>query len=155
MGWVSILCYLGSMAVRTDGSSGNRNGGRTLASSGYWLVKRRGHPMADSRGYVYEHRLVASEQLGRPLLPGEVAHHRNGDKLDNRPENIAVLPSASAHAREHHFNPMRRQRGEPNPTVECGCGCGQTFPRFDVYNRPRRFRSGHNPAGWFVTGGAG
>jgi hypothetical protein len=57
---------------------------------GYRRIYSPGHPMANSKRYVYEHRLVMAEILGRPLLPKETVHHRNGDTLDNRPENLEL-----------------------------------------------------------------
>jgi len=130
---------------------GERNpfwkGGRTIASNGYVLVKRPEHHLADVRGYVYEHRLVMEEKLGRPLEPGEIPHHINGSKTDNRPENLELMGSHAEH-RLHHRKRDKGLRlpGEPNPEVECACGCGARFSKYDGQGRPRRFVTGHTPS---------
>ena len=49
----------------------------------------------------HTHRIVAEQLLGRPLRPGEVIHHVDGDRRNNDPSNIMVLPSQSEHARVH------------------------------------------------------
>jgi hypothetical protein len=50
--------------------------------------------------YVLEHRAVAATMLGRPLTRDDVVHHVNGEKADNRPENLIVTPRAD-HTMEH------------------------------------------------------
>lgn len=61
-----------------------------INSQGYKVLYKPDHPNAQGSGKVLEHQYVMSEYLGRPLLPGENVHHKNGVKDDNRLENLEL-----------------------------------------------------------------
>lgn len=78
-----------------------RQHGRTM--NGYRLVWCPGHPEASQTNsgkpggpleWGFEHRVVMSDLLGRPLRKNENVHHKNGVKTDNRARNLELWVSS-------------------------------------------------------------
>lgn len=82
--------------VQTMKNNSNWKGGRKV-DGGYVYLKMPGHHLADSHGYVPEHRLVMEEKLGRPLTREEVVHHVDDDGTNNEPDNLRLYPNNAAH----------------------------------------------------------
>lgn len=62
-----------------------------VTSHGYvWRYVGYDYPGASPNGFVYQHRDVMAHMLGRPLQPFETVHHKNGNRADNRPENLEL-----------------------------------------------------------------
>lgn len=78
-----------------------------LSKDGYRLVRVGcSHPLADPNGYVREHILIAASVYGIKSIEGMVVHHINGDKLDNRIENLQIM-SVSEHNQLHNKGKIR------------------------------------------------
>lgn len=88
-------------AAQLGASNPSFTGGRHELANGYVVVLCPEHPNCDTRGYVYEHRRVMEQVIGRYLTKEEVVHHVNEVKNDNRPENLRLLPNQRAHLALH------------------------------------------------------
>lgn len=79
----------------------HKNGGRFKTNrAGYTIVgfkRANGKPTKA----VLEHIVIAEEMLGRSIRRGEIVHHINTVKTDNRRENLAVVQGCGAHRRVH------------------------------------------------------
>ena len=76
----------------------------SLDSQGYVLLRvGKSHPLASVAGYAREHDVVMVAAIGRALTKHEMVHHINGDKTDNRLDNLELMTRS-----EHtaiHLNP--------------------------------------------------
>lgn len=54
----------------------------------YKMLYIPSHHRADITGLVPEHIVVAEKELGRPLVKGEIVHHKDFNKLNPKPTNL-------------------------------------------------------------------
>ena len=135
----------------------NARGKKVKTKEGYILVYCPEYPKAKNGKYVYEHRLKMANYLGRPLEEREHVHHKNGNKQDNRIENLELLTN-SEHHKKHWKEATQEERNRiskeavayqkahkrERKMIYCACGCGRMLLNIDDHNRLRKYIHGHN-----------
>ena len=105
------LCQKHYTRIRSNGHTGKsgytlhiekvRKTGK-IDDHGYRIIYCPGHSEATRKESVaetphglwgFEHRILMSDHLGRPLKTEETVHHKNGLKVDNRIENLELWAS--------------------------------------------------------------
>jgi hypothetical protein len=112
-----------------------------------WQNLKSGTPCLSPLGYmrinidgkrILYHRHIMEQSLGRKLKKGERIHHINGNKTDNRIENLELFKNNSEHMRSGHavmwykrkdrysndtiINIFKSLDSTSNPKGNCFCG---------------------------------
>lgn len=83
--WKSFVAWIDKDRVSEDWQKYSPS-----LEKGYIKLYRPDHPNATKYGMIMEHRLVMEKMIGRYLERHETIHHKNGNRKDNRPENLEL-----------------------------------------------------------------
>lgn len=76
--------------------------GRHRDCAGYIRCCVKNHPFKNSKGQVFEHRLIIEQKINRYLARNEIVHHKNGIRDDNREENLELTNKKEHWDSVHH-----------------------------------------------------
>jgi hypothetical protein len=109
--FISKFCSLKCIGIAQSGDGNPAwNGGRYEDQNGYINIFMPDHPYVNIRGYIYEHRFVMEQMIGRFLKPEEVVHHDDTNTINNDPENLILFKNQSEH-RKYHIK-LKRLKNE-------------------------------------------
>jgi hypothetical protein len=112
----SCGCYNSEVARdRNTGDKGNfwKGGKGTVSSRGYIVIKH-----GDNRGKLL-HRVIYEEHYGVKLTSKQNLHHINGDRLDNRIENLELWDCSQPYGQRvedkinYYFNLVEKYKNHP------------------------------------------
>lgn len=97
----SCGCKHGLLTYNTIRARGFQNK-KYKHSSGYVVLAKRGHPLADKKGRIFEHRFVMADELMKYADPLKMdVHHIDGNKANNNKDNLVVVTKETHHRLEH------------------------------------------------------
>lgn len=95
------IVYKNRSNAKRGPNASNWSGGVKMTKKGYRMVHLPDHHRADKNGYVMEHIVVFERETGIAIPDNCCIHHLNGDKSDNRIENLCLMEHG-AHTTYHH-----------------------------------------------------
>lgn len=103
-GWQMNSKFYCSNSCRNKGRIGLKHNTKKIITngSGYKGVYIFDYFTHNSRTkYVPEHRLIMEKKIGRKLTNEEIVHHIDGNRQNNNPENLMLLPNKREHGKLH------------------------------------------------------
>jgi len=93
----------GSKPNRQEKNSHKWKGGKYKDKFGYIRIYARNHPLCPTNGYMVQSHLVAEKYLKRHLTRGEVMHHIDENKSNDKPKNLYLFHSQGKHLQFHRW----------------------------------------------------
>ena len=95
----TIIKWMTKLGVprREKMNYGEKNGrfkGNRAYRAGYTFIRLPQHPQANQGGYVREHRFVMEKHVGHYLTSNDVVHHKDGDKKNNKINNLELFTNS-------------------------------------------------------------